>query len=344
MSEEKIEASSAIPPELQMEMQQLSREDVPLHLKSLDSPDQIIKDLLAAEKQIAEETVRLMKMRHDREKDQWLRLHADKERELLSLKGKLLEQEAQVKNLKNQLNEMDEVQIEQAKRSAEEVQAYRTRERKKWDEIAEEVRNFRELATGAQDRLKTEQERLDQIKKAFRIQEELLKQQLQQAEEEVFTLKERIARQEETYLKEISRRDDELSSVKEALATLKKETDTSLTEKSQIIQRRDEDIVKVQDALQELIIQLNAERQAKNILLEKVSAQDKQIADLTDEQKRLLAQQELDNHNWQKILDDERQVWERFRSELSVKEAITHVELEQQIRQILQRLGPVKKG
>ena len=98
----------------------------------------------------------------------------------------------------------------------------------------------------------------------------------------------------------------------------------------------------MQDALQELIIQLNAERQAKNILLEKVSAQDKQIADLTDEQKRLLSQQELDTHNWQKIIEEERAAWERFRAELSVKEAITHVELEQQIRQILQRLTPPK--
>ena len=131
MTEEK--ENYALPPELQMEMEQLSREDVPLTLKSLDSPDQIIKDLLAAEKQIAEETVRLMKMRHDREKDQWLRLHADKERELLTLKAKLMEQESQVKNLKNQIREMDDVQIEQAKRTAEEVQAYRARERKKWD-------------------------------------------------------------------------------------------------------------------------------------------------------------------------------------------------------------------
>jgi len=57
----------------------------------------------------------------------------------------------------------------------------------------------------------------------------------------------------------------------------------------QIIQRRDEDIVKVQDALQELIIQLNAERNAKNILLEKVSAQEKQIDSLTDEQKQAIA-------------------------------------------------------
>jgi hypothetical protein len=340
MTEEK--ENYALPPELQMELQQLSREAVPFTLKSLDSPDQIIKDLLAAEKQIAEETVRLLKMRHDRDKDQWLRLHADKERELLNVKARLLEQEAHVKNLKNQIREIDETQVEQAKRSAEEVQAYRTRERKKWDEIADEVRNFRELATGAQDRLKTEQERLDQIKKTYRIQEELLKGTLQQAEEEVFTLKERMARQEETYLKEKSQRDDEIAELTESLAALKKETDASLTEKGQIIQRRDEDIIKVQDALQELIIQLNAERQAKNILLEKVSEQDKLIGDLTDEQKRLLSQQELDTHNWQKIIEDERAAWERFRAELSVKEAITHVELEQQIRQILQRLSPPK--
>lgn len=339
---EENESLDVLPPELQMEMQQLSHEDVPVSLKSLDSPDQIIKDLLSAEKQIAEETVRLMKMRFDRDKDQWLRMHADKERELLSVKGRLMEQERLVKSLKNQLREFDEVQIEQAKRNADEVQNYRSRERKKWDEIADEVRNFRELAVGAQDRLKTEQERIDQIKKTYRIQEGLLKQQLQAAEEEVLTLKERMARQEESYLKEKSTRDDEIAALTESLASLKRETDASLTEKGQIIQRRDEDIVKVQDALQELIIQLNAERNAKNILLEKVSAQEKQIDSLTDEQKRLLAQQEQDTKNWQKIIEDERAVWERFRAELSVKEAITHVELEQQIRQILQRLTPPK--
>ena len=244
MSEEINENSNLLPPELQMEMQQLSREATPVHLQPLDSPDQIIKDLLAAEKQIAEETVRIMKMRHDREKDQWLRLHADKERELLNVRSKLTEQEAQVKNLKSQIREMDDIQIEQAKRTAEEVQNYRARERKKWDEIAEEVRNFRELAVGAQDRLKTEQERLDQIKKTYRIQEDLLKQQLQQSEEEVFTLKERLARQEETYLKEKSQRDDEIAALTESLATLKKDTDASLSEKGHIIQRRDEDIVK----------------------------------------------------------------------------------------------------
>jgi hypothetical protein len=222
------------------------------------------------------------------------------------------------------------------------LQSRRARERKKWDEIAEEVRNFRELATGAQGRLKTEQERLNQIKKTYRIQEDLLKGQLQQAEEEVLTLKERIARQEETYLKDKSQRDNEIAGLNESLSVLKKDSDAALAEKGQIIQRRDEDIAKVQDALQELIIQLNAERNAKTILLEKVSAQEKQIASLSDEQQRLIAQRDIDTHNWQKILDDERQAWERFRSELSVKEAISHVELEQQIRQILQRLTPPK--
>ena len=109
MSEDKIEAASALPPELQMEMAKLSNGSTSSPLisgeratraESIDSPDQIIKDLLSAEKQIAEETIRLMKTRFEREKDQWKSLHADKERELLSVKSKLSQQEGFVKSLK----------------------------------------------------------------------------------------------------------------------------------------------------------------------------------------------------------------------------------------------------
>ncbi len=73
--------------------------------KIIDSPEMIVRDLLKTEKDIALETLRLMRSRYEKERLEWEKLYGGKENEINNLKKKLDESESRLGRVRAQLDD-----------------------------------------------------------------------------------------------------------------------------------------------------------------------------------------------------------------------------------------------
>jgi len=173
-----------------------------------ESPDEIVRDLFETEKEIANETLRLARAQHEREKQQWSTLLAVKEQEVLSLKEQSRELEERLLLLQKRLDDERNAGMEQLRAAAAEMDKLKLAERKKWDAIADKVRSFREEAAACHAKFMRGQEQVIELKKIQAAQVKSLEERITELEEEGLTLKETLIIKEEAWLRDKSRMEE----------------------------------------------------------------------------------------------------------------------------------------
>lgn len=296
-------------------------EELPQPAAPIDTPEKIVQDLFHAEKEIASETLRLVRSRHGHEKEQWARALAEKENELSAIRTRLSEMEERILNLRRQLDEERQIQLEQTRISAINMEKQRQADHKKWEIIAEKVKDFRIAAQDAHNKYLHEQERAQKIKKLYYNKEKSLNEQLRIKEDELLTIKEQLNNKEELWLRDQSRRDDEIHALQLKTEELEQTIVSERQHHSRIIEKKDTDASQLQNALHETIIQLNIQRKKKEDAEEHAVHLQQRIQSMENEALKLKQQIDQERIKWEKTIHDERQAFEKSMQDYSTREA-----------------------
>ncbi len=313
------------------------------HSLPIDSPEKIVQDLMETEKQITAETLRLIRSRHDHEKTQWEKLFSEKEREVLAYKRQMTETEERLKQIQKQFQEEREVQLEHLHLSAQEIDAKRKTEQKKWNDIAEKVREFRESAEAAQNKLAEEQERIAKLKKAVAYQEQQWKDKFVTKEEDLHRLREQMIQKEQFLLTEQAKKEEERHLLQEQLSALQQTLVDERQYLGKTAEKKDSDIAKLQHALQNTIIQLNQMRVRGDQAEEKILDLQKQLQTHETDKQTTLQAMEQERIEWKKTWQEEQSRWENYKQECVLREQTLQKETEEQTKRILQSAGIVEQ-
>jgi hypothetical protein len=304
-----------------------------------DAPEKIIQDILKAEKDLADETMNTMRARHERERAGWERLYEQKERDMLALKSRLAAAEDRIKKLMDQANEGRQVQLEQIRMNAREMEMKRLSDMKKWETIADEVRSFREIAQAAEKKLQSEQEQLRQLKKHLAAQETIGKGELNVKEDELMELKEQRLKVEEALLKSQSESGEKITTLQEQVKDFEKTLAEERQLNTQINEKKDGDLSRLQKGIQDAVIQINLERQKKEESNEKIIELQKRLQDTEDGLRKTQQANEAELLTWKKSWQDEQSAWEKNKQEFVAKEESLRKDLEEQLKRVTKTLN-----
>lgn len=309
----------------------------------VESPDQIVRDLLKTEKDIATETMRVLRAKHERERGQWETIYAGKEREILTLKGRMQEAEERLKQIQERFEEERSYRLEQISASAREIESRRALDDKKWQAVADEVHTFRTAAAQAAQKMRDEQLKVDSLKRNFAKQEKLLKEYAANLEDEIARLKEAVVAKEESGLKTEARLKDDMHALQEQLTALQQTVTDERQYQGKLVEKKDVDLGSLQKALQDTVVQLNFERAAKESLGAELADAGKKIQSL--EEKMISAQQEREGErtSWMKTVQEEQSSWEKYKLEYAQREDALRKETEDQVQRILRSVEIIEQ-
>lgn len=309
----------------------------------VDSPDKIVRDLLKTEKDIATETMRMLRSKHERERGQWETIFSGKEREILALKGRMQEAEDRLKSVQERFEEERQYRIEQISASAHDIESRRLTDDKKWQAVADEVHSFRESASQAQRKVSEEQAKADQVKRGFAKQEKLLKEYALNLEDEIARLKEQLVAREEAALKTEARLKDEIHVIQEQLTSLQQTVHDERQYQGKLVEKKDVDLSSLQKALQDTIVQLNTERGVREATAADLSEAVKKIHELEEQMVTARQEREAERTEWMKSVQEEQSSWEKYKQEYAQREEALRKETEDQVQRILRSVEIIEQ-
>jgi len=309
----------------------------------IDSPEMIVRDLLKTEKDIAFETLRIMRSRYEKERLEWEKLFGNKERDISDLKNRLEESEGRLKGIRDQLDEEKHRLVEHVREKASEFEAQRLADKNKWDLIGDEVNNFRETSRVTQAKLAGEQERSELLKRQAQKNEKALQERLNSRDEDIAKLKEQILAKEEILLKYRSEKDEEVRLMQESLAALKNIFEHDKLEKGRALDQKEADLESLKKALQETVVQLNSDRKMKEDALEASQKQALRISELEEELKTTARRYESDRAEFSEAFREEQAAWEKYKKDFVAKEEALRKETEEQVTRILKSVGIIEQ-
>lgn len=315
-------------------------EDMPSPVApAFDAPEKIIQDILKTEKELADETMNTMRARYERERAGWERLYEQKERDMLTLRSRLTEAEDRIKKLLDQANEGRQVQLEQIRMNAREMELKRLSDIKKWETIADEVRSFREVARDAQEKLESEKEQVRQLKKHIATQEETLKGQLNIKEDELLELKEQLLKKEQSLLTAQSEAGEKSTALQEQVQHLEKTLNEERQHFGHLSDKKDKELAQLQKGIQDAIIQINGERQLKEAAQATVIDLQNRVQGLEDELNKTRQANERELLEWKKNWQEEQSSWEKSKQEFVANEESLRKDLDEQLKRVNKTLS-----
>lgn len=300
-------------------------------IQNADSPERIMRDLMQTEKEIASETLLLLRSRFEKEKTQWESHLQEKQRLILELQAKNNESSIKISSLQEQLDEEAQKQIDQLRLLSHETEARKLSDAKKWQLIEDEIKNFRETAAGAQNKLISERDRIIGLKKTFEYNENLFKEHINSKEEEIMQLKELSLKKEEAYLRDKSLKEEEIHLLHEQLKNLNETISGERQYNAKITEEKDKSIFDLQQGLQSTMIQLTAERQAAEKYEGKINDLQKAISKLEDDNKKIGQSFEEERLSLHRTLREEQTSFDKFKQEASQREDTLKKETAEQI-------------
>jgi hypothetical protein len=335
MAENEIKDEIIITPLMPLEPEQ--------EYKMIDSPEMIVRDMLKTEKEIALETLRVMRSRNEKERFEWERLYGGKEREILDLKKRLGESEERIRSMKTQLDDERQKLVEQVRQKAKEFESERLSGIKKWEIIDEEIKSFRTASQNSQARLLKEQENIEILKREAQKKEKYLQERINANDDETAKLKEQLLNKEETLLKYKSEKDEEVRLLQDSVASLKSILSDEKQEKGKVIEKNETDLESLKKALQDTVIQLNIERSKKEGALEALEKQALRIKELEEELKKTAQKYESDRAGLMESYREEQSAWEKYKKEFAVREESLRRETEEQVTRILKSVEIIEQ-
>jgi hypothetical protein len=296
-----------------------------------ESPDTIMQSLMETEKEISAETRLLMQSRHVRERGHWEKIYAEKERELQELKVRLADAEAQMVRLQAQNEQERAAQTEQLQVIARDQESRQKAEKKKWEVVADEVRGFRDSEAQMHAKYLTEQEKAAQAKKAYAALEQQYTEQGREKDEELFRLKEKLVAREEASLQARGQAEKDLSAAEERYAKLQQELLDEREYQSKLIGKRDTDLARLQSALQDVIIQLNSERNKVTVAEQRIKSLEEQLHQRDEEVKASRESLAQEKAAWEKQCREEQAHWQRQQQEAGARSEIQAREAHEQV-------------
>ncbi|MFH1369656.1 MAG: hypothetical protein ABII64_11090 [Elusimicrobiota bacterium] len=301
---------------------------------SSDSPDRIMRDLLKTEKEIASESLLLLKQRYEKEKLYWENLLQEKQRLILELQKSMGDSDVKIKNLQMQLDGETQKQIDQLRITSREIEARKLSETKKWQAVEDEIRSFRSVAADAQNKLISERERIIELKRNFEYNEKLFNEQLNSKEEEIMQHKELSLKREDAYLRDKSLKDEELALLQDQLKSINDILASERQYNAKIQEEKDRNIFDLQKGLQNAIVQLTTERQSNDKLDAKAAELQKVIETIQDDNKNLRQTFDEERLSLQRTVKEEQSNLEKQKQEFQSKEEIFRKETGEQLSRL----------
>ncbi|MBN1622541.1 MAG: hypothetical protein JW871_08120 [Endomicrobiales bacterium] len=311
--------------------------------KLKDTPENIIKDLLQAEKDVATETLNVMKRRYEKERSNWEKIFIGKENEILSIRTKLTETEERLKNVQKIINEERMLQLEKLQLEAKDIENKKNYDNKKWNRISDEIKKFREDALIAGKRLLDEQNRVRQVKRLFTDKQNTLMEQIRAKEEEFHQFYETALKKEEGWLRAEAQRDEEISFLRGQVANLQETINEERKQQSNVLEKKDTDIGKLEQSNRDISDKLNNEVQVRMKLEEKVEQQKHRLNEVEEEKNKIRQEAEKTFLELKKTWQEEQSSWEKYKQDITSREQSLKAETEEQMVRILKSVEILEK-
>ncbi|MBU2567375.1 MAG: hypothetical protein KJ967_01200, partial [Elusimicrobia bacterium] len=263
------------------------------------SEDRVLRELLRTESDMAKETIRLLQSRYNSEKQQWDKVFKGKESDLVALRGKLVETEQRLKQLRDESSWQSHREMEHLKLSVEEIKIRKEKEIEKWQVIENKVRTYRQIADETQSRLLEEQRKLAETREKRLQEEQDFRQQIEKYNGQVVELQNTLLKKEQDWTIDRARYEKEVERLSEQLKTFELVIHDDRTSRDKTIGDKDEHIIRFQKALQDLSVELVQERQRNETLLQEVAERDKRITGLESRNNEIITRIEQERREWQ---------------------------------------------
>lgn len=263
------------------------------------------EDLSRAENDLVQQTLKLLRNRHAKEKVQWEKIYKTKEGDILDLRNKLQETENYLKKLKGEYIQDKAGEIEKLKLSVREINEKKDIEQQKWATVEQQVKFYRKMFDDVQARLAEEQGRLAQLRDQFIQNDKNLRKDIEIKDTEMFKLKETLSGREREWLKDRTRYSEEIKNLNERIKALENTFGNDKEHYLNVISKKDEDLAKYQKGLQDLAVELTKERFKNSELSGEIEIKDRQLISL-----------QLDNKSaYEKVAEERRTLFEEWQRE-----------------------------
>lgn len=306
------------------------------------SEDRVLRELLRTESDMAKETIRLLQSRYNSEKQQWDKVFKGKESDLVALRGKLVETEQRLKQLRDESSWQSHREMEHLKLSVEEIKIRKEKEIEKWQVIENKVRTYRQIADETQSRLLEEQRKLAETREKRLQEEQDFRQQIEKYNGQVVELQNTLLKKEQDWTIDRARYEKEVERLSEQLKTFELVIHDDRTSRDKTIGDKDEHIIRFQKALQDLSVELVQERQRNETLLQEVAERDKRITGLESRNNEIITRIEQERREWQEAWQKQQKEWEEHKKEIIVKEDVIQTQTEEQVSKVMSMLAALE--
>ncbi|PKN00865.1 MAG: hypothetical protein CVU77_08205 [Elusimicrobia bacterium HGW-Elusimicrobia-1] len=222
-------------------------------IKNYGSPDSVLKELMHAEKSVAEESLRLAKRRFDRERERWEKVIETKHRELLSMQHRLELSEAKTRVVEKKFDEERETSIDRIRSQAAELETQRMNQTRRWASVEEEVKKYRTESDSLRAALTSLRSELSDLRRKYSDEDRRLKDEISAGEEKILALKEKILADEQSYLKEKYELKEKITVSEEKLSRAETALNDEKLHRGKLSAKMDEEVKALKESLLEKI-------------------------------------------------------------------------------------------
>ena len=300
----------------------------------LEKNNDFLRDLIETESQLTQHTLQLLRNRYSQEKEQWSKLHQNRDNEILSLRTKLSETEDRIRRVREDYSQEKLEEAEKLKLSIKTIYERKQSEMDKWKDIDEKVKTYRKLAEDLQVRLLDEQNKLSKMRERHIQEEQLLRETIVKYEEKTLSLRETLGRKEDEWAKTKAMLDQETSHLKQKLENFENIIKNEKDIHYRLMSEKEENSSKMASALQEVSVKFTQEMHNNEELKKQLDEKNNQVIKLELENKQTFDEVSRERAKWQENYQKEQQEWEKYKHELLEKEQILKVTTEEQIARV----------
>jgi len=318
--------------------------DTTLEHSDIDESGNILNDLARTETEMTNRTLQLLKMKYQREKENWNTLYAQREAEISGLKLKLQETQNKLKALLEKYDENRIVEIEKGKAQIEEIKLQKLQQEEKWKAIEQEIKFYKQITEITQNKLNEEQKRYIDLKEFYTKEEQKFREKINEYEEILMKQRQEIIDKQQSLLTTQSKYQEEIEQLKEKIKKLEDDAKQQRQEYLDVINKKDEEINKLQKTLQDTAIQILQQKHREEDLIKEINIKNKQIDSLQQQNKSILVEVEQERKNWKQAWDEEKKEWEKYRQEAIEKEKLLKEKTEEQLNNIISSMNSVEEN
>ncbi|MDI6757540.1 MAG: hypothetical protein QME32_05905 [Endomicrobiia bacterium] len=222
-------------------------------IKILPSPDSAMRELLNAEKAVAEESLRLSRRRIERERERWGKAIETKQQEFLALGHRLETAEGKIRALEKKLDEERETAMDRIRSQSAELETQRMNQSRRWTIVEEEIKKYRSESDSLRATLTSVRSELSAFREKTSDIERTLREEIYSKEEGSLVLKEKILADEQAYLKEKHELKEKISSLEEKRSRAEAAYNDEKLHREKLTAKNDEEIKSLKESLLEKI-------------------------------------------------------------------------------------------